>query len=162
MQENTQQAFREVMRGYPTGVTIVTSLSEAKPVGGTMNSFTSVSMTPPLIAVFITAGSHTAQAIAGSRKFNVNILSASQETDARKFADPDSATRFAQDHFESGSNGIPVIPGSIACLECTLEDQIPIADHIMFLGNVTAAYSLKEGNPILYYRRKFRELPSNP
>ncbi|EQB70106.1 MAG: hypothetical protein AMDU1_APLC00076G0001, partial [Thermoplasmatales archaeon A-plasma] len=40
MQENTEQMFRQVMRGYPTGVTIVTSLSEGKPVGGTMNSFT--------------------------------------------------------------------------------------------------------------------------
>lgn len=162
MQENTEQTFREVMRGYPTGVTIVTSISEGKPVGGTMNSFTSVSMTPPLVAVFITAGSNTAQAIAESRKFNVNLLSASQEEDARKFADPDSAMRFAQDHFESGSNGIPVIPGSIACLECTLEDQIPVADHIMFLGKVTTASHLKEGNPLLYYRRKFLELPSDP
>ena len=154
--------FREVMRDYPTGVTVVTSLSGGKPVGGTMNSFTSVSMNPPLVAVFITAGSHTGQAIAESMKFNVNILGSHQEDEARKFADPDSAARFADDHFDSGQNGIPVIQGSIACLECTLEDRIPIADHIMFLGNVTAAYHLKEGNPILYYRRQFLEMPSNP
>ncbi len=92
----------------------------------------------------------------------MNILGANQEEDARKFADPDSATRFAQDQFVSGRNGIPVIQGSIACLECTLENQIQVADHIMFLGKVTAAYSLKEGNPILYYRRKFLELPTDP
>ena len=123
---------------------------------------TSVSMTPPLVAVFITAGSHTARAIAESRRFNVNLLGANQEEDARKFADPDSATRFAQDQSVSGRNGIPVIQGSIACLECALQDQIPVADHIMFLGKVTAAYSLKEGNPILFYRRKFLELPAGP
>lgn len=161
MQHNTDDAFRKVMRDYPTGVTIVTSISGGKPVGGTMNSFTSVSLNPPLVAVFITAGSHTAQAIADSGKFNVNILGSDQEGDARKFADPDSAMRFPEDHFYSGRNGMPVINGSIACLECTLEDQVPVADHIMFLGRVTAANQLREGNPILYYHRKFLNLPFN-
>lgn len=94
MSENTGVMFREVMRSYPTGVIIVTSLSGGKPEGGTMNSFTSVSVNPPLVAVFITTGSHTALAIAEGRKLNVNILCSDQEKDAKKFAYPDSKGKF--------------------------------------------------------------------
>lgn len=127
-----------------------------------MNSFTSVSVRPPLVAVFITTGSHTAMAIAESMKFNVNILGSEQEKDALKFADPDMARKFAEGNFGTGQNGIPIIHGSLACLECNLEQQIQIADHILFVGEVTAAYHMKKGNPILYYKRRFMELPSEP
>lgn len=121
-----------------------------------MNSFTSVSLNPPLIAVFITEGSKTSDAILESGKFNVNILKHDQEAEARTFSSPGENQRFSSHGFNHGENGMPVLQQALGYLECNLFRSEKIADHIMFVGEVTKAQVISDEDALVYYRRAFK------
>ena len=147
--------LRNTLQNFPTGVTIVTSISKGNPIGGTMNSFTSLSLNPELVLVSIMSGSRTAKAIFEARKFNVNIMAADQKDQAVLFSTGDQEKRFIDGGYKPGINGLPVLDGVIGVIECDLFRTLEIADHTMIVGNVTNSYVLREAPPLIYYRKDF-------
>ncbi len=155
IETETGEQLKEVLRKYPTGVTIVTSMLEGKPVGGTMNSFTSVSMNPPLIAVFIMENSRTSEAIRKTGKFAVNILNGDQETYAMKFANDKSDDKFSEVSYHTNGEDVPILDDSLGYIECSLYKQDKIADHILFVGKVENASLRGDSHALVYHRRGF-------
>ena len=123
-----------------------------------MNSFTSVSVSPPTVAVFFQLGSKTLDAILKTKKFCINLLSDHQEKEARDFANPQIEDKFRNVGVSLAENGSPLIDGCFAYLECDLERSLEISDHVMILGLVTRAKLQNDSGPLVYYNRTFRAI----
>jgi flavin-dependent trigonelline monooxygenase, reductase component len=130
---------RELRRAFGcfvTGVTLVTAIDGAgRPRGFTANSFTSVSLDPPLVLVCIarTAGSYPL--FTTTLHFAINILSKEQRAISGRFASKE-ADKFAQVQWRSGRTGSPLIAGTVAWLDCRMEQQIDAGDHVILVGRV--------------------------
>lgn len=151
--------LRSVLREYPTGVTIVTTSFEGENYGGTMNSFTSVSLEPPLVAVFIGKQSRTAKAILKSKSFAVNILRGDQGELASMFAQDKISDKFDGVQTFSGRNGVPIIKDALGILQCDLYLSEEIADHVLVVGEVKDALLNDAQNALLYCNKKFSSMP---
>ncbi|MCL4437866.1 MAG: flavin reductase family protein [Candidatus Thermoplasmatota archaeon] len=147
--------YRELLRRYPTGVTVVSTSLNGRDYGATMNSFTTVSMNPPLVAVFIIKGSRTLDAIGKSRKFVVSLLSGNQEDAAVGFSRDGDEDKFLKFSRGVTSDGIAYLKDSIGRIECDLYMEEDIADHAMIIGRVTAGIIHNQNTSMVYYRRKF-------
>lgn len=131
------QRFREILGSYPTGVTIVTARDAAgDPFGLTVNSFTSVSLDPPLVLVCIDRLSSSHAALLEAGTFVVNVLADDQSALAARFATDPSEERFLDLAWEEGPLGDPVLPGGVAWLACRLHDAHPAGDHTILVGEV--------------------------
>ena len=144
--------LREVMSSFPTGVTIVAAGdSVTEPYGLTVNSFTSVSLDPPLVLVCIGRGSSCHDRFVAAAAFSVNILAADQASAAQRFASEPSEGRFEDVSWVRGDSGAPVIEGAVACLECSLHDVMSGGDHSILLGRVDRAVST-DREALLFHR----------
>lgn len=149
------RAFRQVMGTFPTGVTVVTVTdSVGNPLGLTVNSFTSVSLEPPLVLVCIGRSSATHDRLLEVGRFAVNVLSAGQEGMAVRFASEPSAERFQGVGWEAGPAGVPLLDGAAAWLSCTLEAVHPGGDHSIFVGRVDAGEATEIG-ALTFHRGSF-------
>jgi flavin reductase (DIM6/NTAB) family NADH-FMN oxidoreductase RutF/DNA-binding IclR family transcriptional regulator len=130
------RALRQVLGAFVTGVTVITTLdAEGRPQGLTANSFSSVSLDPPLIlwSQSLTAPSHPV--FRAAERFVVNILADDQVEVSNRFA-RGSADKFAGCEWSPGIGGVPLIEGCAAYLECRRMDTFPGGDHVVFLGQV--------------------------
>lgn len=128
--------LRQVLGAFATGVTVITALdAHGKAHGLTVNSFSSVSLDPPLIlwSQAITAPSHPV--FRDAARFAVNILAEDQIEISRRFSTP-GLDKFAGLPVLEGLGGVPLIPGCAAYLECTQETRFPGGDHAVFIGRV--------------------------
>jgi flavin reductase (DIM6/NTAB) family NADH-FMN oxidoreductase RutF len=133
-------AFRQVMSRFPTGVTVVTTFGpDGAPLGLTVNSFTSVSLDPPLVLVCLGHASSSRDPLLGARSFAVNVLSAGQRRLAARFAAEPSAGRFDGVAWRPGPNGAPVLSDVAAWVACTPEASYEAGDHTILVGRVEAA-----------------------
>ncbi|OWP56843.1 MAG: hypothetical protein B2I17_01780 [Thermoplasmatales archaeon B_DKE] len=151
----SMEEYRELLRRYPTGVTVVSSSFGGVDCGATVNSFTSISMDPPLIAVFMAGGSRTLNAIESSGKFIVNFLNGEQEQEAVGFAQNGNDDKFRRFRHSFSDSGIVYLEESIGRIECDLYKSEKIADHIMIIGRVTGCVEHNQNKSMVYYRRKF-------
>jgi flavin reductase (DIM6/NTAB) family NADH-FMN oxidoreductase RutF len=146
--------LRSVCGRFATGVTVVAAGREV-PCGMTANSFTSVSIRPPLILVCVNRNASIHQAVIESGSFAVSILSAHQEHVARYFASrsrPRGAAEFGSvDWAPAPSTGAPVIDGAIAWLDCDLAASYDGGDHVIFLGSVLASGWGPEHDALLFF-----------
>jgi flavin reductase (DIM6/NTAB) family NADH-FMN oxidoreductase RutF len=150
--------FRQVLGHLPTGVVIVTGLdAQAQPVGVTIGSFVSVSLDPPYVGFFI-GKSRSWPDIARGTLFCANVLSDAQTELCWRFAkDPvDGATnRFDGIQWQKSSNGLPILPGILASIECTVESVSPAGDHQFVLGRVTSLQTTDIANDaMIFYKGK--------
>lgn len=144
--------LREVMGGYPTGVTIVAACEEGgEPYGLTVNSFTSVSLDPPLVSVCVGHSSTSHDRLVASPGFSVNILAGDQFDVAMRFAREPSEGRFDEVEWERSTLGSPILDGSLGWLDCSVERVITIGDHSVLLGRVEHAASTDR--PALLFHR---------
>ncbi|GAB3646832.1 flavin reductase [Ramlibacter alkalitolerans] len=130
------RALRQVLGAFVTGVTVITTLdANGRPHGLTANSFTSVSLDPPLVlwSQSLTAPSHPV--FRESERFVVNILADDQVEISNRFA-RGGADKFAGCGTRPGIGGVPLIQGCAAYLECRRINSFPGGDHLMFLGQV--------------------------
>ncbi|MFK0691510.1 alpha/beta fold hydrolase [Mesorhizobium sp. IMUNJ 23033] len=128
--------FRRALGSFLTGVTIVTTIgAEGEPRGFTANSFTSVSLEPPLVLVCIAKKALGHQAFSTSRGFAINILSEAQKTESGIFASK-AADKFAAVAWQSGQTGNPLIDGSVAVFDCDMEQLVDAGDHSILIGRV--------------------------
>lgn len=143
--------FREVLGRFATGVTIITAMDGDEPVGLAANSFTSLSLDPPLVLFCVGSSSSTWPRLRRSGKFAVNILGEHQEETSRVFATK-GADRFGVTPWREGVSGSPVLEDAIAYLDCTAEAEYPGGDHTIVVGRVVDLDVREDGRPLLFYR----------
>jgi flavin reductase (DIM6/NTAB) family NADH-FMN oxidoreductase RutF len=153
----TSQEFRRACGQFATGVTIASVLdANGAPHGLTVNSFTSVSLDPPLILICLGHAVTCIDAFRESRHFGINVLAESQQELSDRFA------RKGEDRFDGlkwyrGESGVPLLPGVLTAIECRLHQRIASGDHDIFVGEMIAAH-VDEGEPLLYFSGRYRGL----
>jgi flavin reductase (DIM6/NTAB) family NADH-FMN oxidoreductase RutF len=147
------QKFRDALRKFASGTTIVTVVQNGKPHGMTASSFASASLEPPLVVVLLDVASQTRKILAATGQFAVNILGHDQEWMARAFAEPGEKPFDKLSH-RPGLDGIPLIDGAIAWLECNVKEMTNAGDHDIFVGEVLTAEST-ELPPLIHYDRAY-------
>ena len=154
------QDFKNALAHWATGVTVVTTLVDGRPVGITANSLTSVSLSPPQILICVARKLFTHGAILGSGMFGVNILARDQLAWGMRFAGmiPEAEDRFAGIDWRTAVTGSPILPGVLAWLDCRLSHSYDGDDHSIFVGEVVAAGNREEPAPLLYFNRNWRQL----
>lgn len=151
------EEFRRACARYATGVTVVTVQGpDGTPQGLTVNSFTSVSLEPPLLLVCIAKTATPYPAFQAAKGFAVNVLREDQIDLSQHFASS-KAERFAGLAWREGLHGAPVLDGVLAVLECTMHASFDAGDHTVFLGLVEHAES-HDGVPLLYFASAYRKL----
>lgn len=148
--------FRQAMRRFPTGVTIVTTLLDGTPKGFTANAFTSVSAEPPTILICVNRGSRTHPLISQAGRFCVNLLSLEQERLAERFASREAPDPFATLSYESGVTGAPILADALAYLDCDLAEEYSSGTHTIFIGAVRGS-GFRDGAPLGYFNATFRD-----
>ncbi len=150
----SSEHLRQACGSFPTGVTVTTCIGDdQEPHGITVNSFTSVSLDPPLVLVCIDRRSQMVRHLSPQRRFAVNVLSAGQEALSARFA----ATwrrRFEGVAWYPGLTGAPLLDGVAAGLECVVLDVHPAGDHVIVLGQVFRTFA-SEQSPLVYVRRRY-------
>jgi len=162
------RALRDAFGCFMTGVTVVTTMdTSGKPQGFTANSFSSVSLDPPLLLVSLANSSRNLDVFAKGAGFAVNILSEGQKDISGIFARP-SDDRFANVYWKRGPAGHPVIAGVSAWFDCTLDQAIPAGDHTILIGRV-AGFEATPAAGLGYYRGAYvtpaqtaAQLPTGP
>lgn len=146
--------LRRAFSHYATGVTVVTMLDErGTRVGMTANSFSSLSLDPPLVLWSLAKASTNHAAFCGARHFAIHVLDARQTELARRFAMRD-VDRFAGVVVETGLEGLPVLTEFHARFECETYAQYEGGDHTIFVGRVLRTEE-RPGDPLLFYRGRF-------
>ena len=145
--------YRSVLSHFATGVTIVTGMDHATPVGFTCQSFSALSLDPPLIWIAPSRSSTSWPKIAAGGSFTVNVLAADQEDLCRQFS-TSGVDKFAGVDFTLGVTGTPRIAGALATVDCTISQVTTAGDHFMVVGDV-AALDARSGMPLVYFRGGF-------
>ena len=152
LNRDADASLREVMAAYPTGVTVVAGVGvDGDPYGLTVNSFTSVSLDPPLILVCIGHTSTSHARLVSAPAFTVNVLAADQQEVAMRFASDPSEGRFDDLEWEPAASGAPVIRGAAAWLECSAHEVVRGGDHSILLGRVERS-SVSDREALMFHR----------
>lgn len=148
--------FRDALGRFASGVTIVTASSKTGEGGMTVTAFSSLSLIPPLVLICIDHQARMYRVLENASHFAVNVLDASQEALARRFADP-GRDRFDGVVFHRAGSGVPILDGVLVTIECRLADAYPGGDHTIFVGLVEST-NVREGQPLIYYRGSYSGL----
>lgn len=159
-----QADFRAAAGSFPTGVTVVTRRSaNRQPYGMTVSSFTSVSLTPPLILVCIDKragfGADLLPEPMQPLTFAVNILREDQQPLAVRFSTGSEHERFAGVPWEAGWNGVPLLGGTVASFSCTAENVVNAGDHFIVVGLVQEIRR-GGGRPLVWCASAYHCLPA--
>ena len=147
--------LRQALGSFATGVTVVTTLdSEGAPKGFTASSFTSASLDPPLVLVCIDKGAGCYPAFTSTTQFGVNILCQDQQHVSSRFASK-SADKFADIAWVAHITGSPILPDSMAWLDCQLHDRLEAGDHLILIGRVLSFGYSPEKQPLGYHRGSY-------
>lgn len=148
-----QGELRTVLGHFASGVAVVTGLHDGQPAGFTCQSFFSLSLEPPLVAIAPGKVSTSWPRISGGRAFCVNVLTDAQEAVCRTFADP-GADKFAGLGWSPGATGAPRLDGALAWVDCAVEQVSEAGDHYLVVGRVVDL-GTGQGEPLLFYRGGF-------
>lgn len=148
--------FRQVLGTFATGVTVVTTPHEDHVHGMTANAFTSVSLDPPLVLVSIDKRASMHALLPATGVFGVSVLRADQEDISTHFAGRRSEAVDAALSYDV-LDGVPVLADCVSRLACRLWATYDGGDHTLYVGEVLSL-SLHEGDPLLYYRSKYRQI----
>lgn len=151
------QLLRTALGRFASGVTIVTcSAADGTAVGLTVNSFSALSLQPPLVLWSLRNASPSLQAFRSSRHFAVNVLAQDQLALSRRFASRIS-DKFAEGQWTLGRAGAPVLAGCAALFECETASAQPAGDHMLFIGRVLVA-SASSLPPLVFQAGHYRKL----
>lgn len=154
------EQLRRAMRAWTTGVTVVTAVHEGKRYGMTVNSFTSISLEPPLISVALRRMTHTHELVENSGEFAITILSSHQSELSDRFAGkfPDITDRFEGVETEKLVIDAPLLKGGTAYFNCRVVNSILVGENTLFIAEVIAAQVEAEGTPLVYHNRVYWKL----
>lgn len=146
--------LRRAFGHYATGVTIVTTTAaDGRPVGMTANSFSSLSLDPPLVLWSIARTSTNFECFRAARFFAVHVLHSGQAELARQFAARD-IDRFEGVAHSSGTTGAPILPEFQACFDCETHARYDGGDHLIIVGRVVSVQE-QPGDPLIFHRSRF-------
>jgi flavin reductase (DIM6/NTAB) family NADH-FMN oxidoreductase RutF len=149
--------YRRTCAQFATGITIVTTLdSHGHPHGMTVNSFSSVSLDPPLVLVSIDLKNAILGHFISTSWFAINILAEHQEELSRRFSSS-SGDHFLNLEWRAAASGVPLLEGVLAQLECLVVRTFEAGDHTVLIGEVRRA-GHGEGKPLLYFDSGYRNL----
>jgi 3,4-dihydroxy-2-butanone 4-phosphate synthase len=156
----TGRLMRDVMGHFATGVSVVTARDgEGGPVGTTANAISSASLDPPLLLACLARSSETLAAIREDGRFAVNVLAAEQRHHSDRFAKKGSAVGVHEVDFEDHEHGVPVLPGALATIACTVESIYRAGDHDIVVGLARHLEHREPGaKPLLFYRGAYQEI----
>lgn len=141
--------LRGALGRFATGVTIVTTQTEdGKKEGVTVNSFSALSLDPPLVVWSLRRAAASFDNFMRTEHFAVNVLGAAQASLSNHFATP-VPDKFVDVSHRAGYGGCPVIDGTIASFECQTDRRIEAGDHVLIIGKVTR-YECREGDPLIF------------
>ncbi len=143
--------YRTVLGHFATGVVIVTAIDGDEPVGMAANSFTSVSLEPPLVLFCAAKASSTWPRIETSGTWAANILDEDGEEVCRLFAQK-GADRFARIAYTPGRTGSPILEDALAFVDCETIAKHDAGDHVIVVGRIVELGYQHEGKPLLFYR----------
>ncbi len=164
MIEIDDATFRSILRRFASGVAVVTTLDGERPWGTTVNSFSSVSLHPPLVLVAFDRRRRIVEGLRRTGRYVVNVLGEDQQSLSDCFAggpSPESGTSPGREDlcgaaWHTGEIGLPVLDAAIATLECTIVDIHPAGDHDLYIARVDRAEALgQEPMPLLYYSGRY-------
>jgi flavin reductase (DIM6/NTAB) family NADH-FMN oxidoreductase RutF len=147
----TEKDFREMMRRFPTGVAIVTTLYQNKPVGITINTLASVSLAPPLVLFCLGKTRVLFPAFFDSAYFAIHVLPADQYTLSDAFAQPFANPWEGMD-YELSSTGCPLIPNTLGILHCRRDKRFNGGDHVIFLNHIENIQWGEDKHPLIYHQ----------
>lgn len=145
-------ALRKILGCYATGVAVITARTATNDhIGVTVNSFSSVSLDPPLILFSLARTANVLASFQHSKRFAVNILGQGQQALSNMFARPSTAS-WTDAHFTEASNGCALFVNSLAQLECDKAAELEGGDHLIFLGEITGFHLRATADPLLFFR----------
>jgi len=156
----SSQDFRDCLRHFPSGVTIVTVKSGSRMHGLTVSSFASVSPKPPLIMIIVDQ-QHSGYALLKEpgAVFAVNILARDQIELSNRFAWIKDEDRFKAGDWGTAATGAPILQDALAWLDCTVDSSLDAGSHTIFIGLVQASGTPRPGEaPLVYWNRGYRHL----
>ncbi len=149
--------YRRACAQFATGVTVITALDEkGHPHGMTVNSFTSVSLDPPLVLVSIDLRNAILGHFVTSTHFAVNVLAEEHEGLSRRFSST-SENRFHGVAWHPAASGVPLLEGALAHLECAVTKVLEVGDHSVLIGEVQHA-EYRVGKPLVFSDSSYRKL----
>lgn len=156
------RSFRKALGGFPTGVTVVTTKGpgDQSPIGVTINSFTSVSLEPPLVLFCLDIRNSDLSTFVANGTFAVNILREDQRELSIRFAARTDENKFGDVDYAIWDSGAPILAGCLANLECRIVRMHEEGDHMVFIGQVTRLEYSQAGQPLAYWRGAYARLGS--
>jgi flavin reductase (DIM6/NTAB) family NADH-FMN oxidoreductase RutF len=151
--------FRDLMRRWASGVTVVTCGVEGRVHGMTASSFSSLSLDPPLALVCVGKGKLTHALLEQQGMFGIHILGSGQ----RELSDRCAGFLGEEAHWlddvphREEATGAPILEGALGWMDCTLWKAVDGGDHTLFIGEIRAAGS-REGEPLLWFNRGYHTL----
>ena len=139
--------LRKAFGQFATGVTVVTATTEFGPVGITANSFTSVSLDPPLVLWSPARSSARFAAFAAAQSFSIHVLASDQADLSARFTR--GGAGFDGLNYGRSAEGSPLLPGALARFDCTLHSTHDGGDHLIILGRVLRLETLP-GRPLVF------------
>lgn len=153
----SEATFRQACGLFATGVAVATVRGEAgEPHGLTINSFTSVSLDPPLVLICIDYRAQVLEVFVRAKHYAVNILGEAQQDISNRFAYR-TEDRFAGVEWTAGETGAPLIAGALAAIECVTRQIIEGGDHTILLAEAVAIHA-GAGDPLLYFNSRYRQI----
>lgn len=150
-------ALRSALGRFATGVTIVTCVdATGTSVGLTVNSFTALSLDPPLVVWALRSESPSLAAFEAAKHFAVNVLAESQVELSKVFASRTS-DKFSHGRWGHGRQGAPVLAGALAVFECAALSAQKQGDHVLFVGRVDHCVA-HSGAPLVFHAGRYRRL----
>ena len=150
-------SLRNALGSFATGVTVITALGiKGQKVGMTANSFSSVSLDPALVLWSIGRDSNCFDDFIAAKAFAIHILTSDQQELSNRFANT-SCDRFTGLECPEGVMGIPLLPHSSACFQCTIEHQYDGGDHVILVGKVVE-FTDSGDKPLIFHRGDYASL----
>lgn len=149
------RTYRDVLGQYASGVTVITTILDGTPIGMTCQSFTSVSLDPPLVAFLPMKTSRAFAAIRQSRRFCVNFLAADQIDLSNSFASL-AADKFDGIDWQSTAGGMPRLDRNAGWVDCSVHDVHEAGDHYLVIGRVEDLGQGESADPLLFHQGKYR------
>ena len=146
--------LREALGNFVTGVTVVTTRYGTELHGLTANSFTSVSLDPPLVLFSLSRTADCFDAFEQSDYFAINVLRSDQESLSNRFATKD-IDKWSEVRWRPGHGDCPLLDGVIATFECRVTTRYEGGDHVIYVGEVLRFDQSPEGEPLAFFRGRY-------
>jgi flavin reductase (DIM6/NTAB) family NADH-FMN oxidoreductase RutF len=158
------EQLRRAMRAWTTGVAVVTAQHDGQRYGMTVNSFTSISLEPPVISVTLKRLTHTHTLVEASKEFSITVLDAHQKEISDRFAGKIASIpdRFDGVQTETLLIPAPLIKDGMACFNCRVLHALHFGENTLFVAEVIAVRGEGEGDPLVYHNRVFWKLSQPP